>query len=111
RAPCPSGRGRAGSEASVAHRRHLSRRIRAVEDRCHRKAVGRTPFLVIGPSTRRCRLVHRSPVAGRIPGDLPVLVVTDGLTPYLRSADGVAMMRRITRHSPGVIWFLTATGG
>jgi O-methyltransferase involved in polyketide biosynthesis len=33
-----------------------------------------------------------------IPGDKPVLVVAEGLTPYLRAADGVAMLRRITEH-------------
>jgi O-methyltransferase involved in polyketide biosynthesis len=35
-----------------------------------------------------------------IPGDKPVLVVAEGLTPYLRAADGVAMLRRITDHFP-----------
>jgi O-methyltransferase involved in polyketide biosynthesis len=35
-----------------------------------------------------------------IPGDKPVLVVAEGLTPYLRAADGVAMLRRITEHFP-----------
>jgi O-methyltransferase involved in polyketide biosynthesis len=35
-----------------------------------------------------------------IPGDQPVLVVAEGLTPYLRAADGVAMLRRITEHFP-----------
>jgi O-methyltransferase involved in polyketide biosynthesis len=33
-------------------------------------------------------------------GDKPVLVVAEGLTPYLRAADGVAMLRRITEHFP-----------
>ncbi|HZE15014.1 MAG TPA: class I SAM-dependent methyltransferase, partial [Mycobacterium sp.] len=33
-----------------------------------------------------------------IPGDKPVLVVAEGLTPYLRAADGVAMLRRIVEH-------------
>ncbi|MDQ3763251.1 MAG: class I SAM-dependent methyltransferase [Actinomycetota bacterium] len=35
-----------------------------------------------------------------IPGDKPVLVVAEGLTPYLRAADGVAMVRRVTEHFP-----------
>jgi O-methyltransferase involved in polyketide biosynthesis len=33
-----------------------------------------------------------------IPGDKPVLVVAEGLTPYLRGAEGVAMLRRIVEH-------------
>jgi O-methyltransferase involved in polyketide biosynthesis len=37
----------------------------------------------------------------RIPADKPVLVVAEGLTPYLRAGDGVAMLRRITDHFPG----------
>jgi O-methyltransferase involved in polyketide biosynthesis len=36
-----------------------------------------------------------------IPGDKPVLVVAEGLTPYLLATDGVAMLRRITEHFPG----------
>jgi len=35
-----------------------------------------------------------------IPGDTPVLVVAEGLTPYLRATEGVAMLRRITEHFP-----------
>ena len=35
-----------------------------------------------------------------IPCDTPVLVVAEGLTPYLRAADGVAMLRRISEHFP-----------
>jgi O-methyltransferase involved in polyketide biosynthesis len=35
-----------------------------------------------------------------IPGDTPVLVVAEGLTPYLRAVDGMAMLRRITEHFP-----------
>ncbi|WP_407685751.1 class I SAM-dependent methyltransferase [Mycobacterium sp. HUMS_1102779] len=35
-----------------------------------------------------------------IPGDRPVLVVAEGLTPYLRRADGLAMLRRIVDHFP-----------
>jgi O-methyltransferase len=35
-----------------------------------------------------------------IPAALPVLVVAEGLTPYLRAADGVAMLRRIVEHFP-----------
>jgi O-methyltransferase involved in polyketide biosynthesis len=35
-----------------------------------------------------------------IAGDKPVLVVAEGLTPYLRAADGVAMLRRIVEHFP-----------
>jgi O-methyltransferase involved in polyketide biosynthesis len=36
----------------------------------------------------------------KISGDLPVLVVAEGLTPYLRRADGVAMLRRVVDHFP-----------
>ena len=36
----------------------------------------------------------------QIPGDQPVLVVAEGLTCYLRAADGVAMLARITEHFP-----------
>jgi O-methyltransferase involved in polyketide biosynthesis len=35
-----------------------------------------------------------------IPAALPVLVIAEGLTPYLRAADGVAMLQRITEHFP-----------
>lgn len=35
-----------------------------------------------------------------IPTAKPVLVIAEGLTPYLRAADGVAMLRRITEHFP-----------
>jgi O-methyltransferase involved in polyketide biosynthesis len=35
-----------------------------------------------------------------IPGDKPVLVVAEGLTPYLRAAEGVAMLRRIVEYFP-----------
>jgi O-methyltransferase len=35
-----------------------------------------------------------------VPGALPVLVVAEGLTPYLRRTDGVAMLRRIVEHFP-----------
>ncbi|HUH70461.1 MAG TPA: class I SAM-dependent methyltransferase [Mycobacterium sp.] len=35
-----------------------------------------------------------------IPAAWPVLVIAEGLTPYLRAADGVAMLRRITEHFP-----------
>ncbi|HTX96122.1 MAG TPA: class I SAM-dependent methyltransferase [Mycobacterium sp.] len=35
-----------------------------------------------------------------IPADKPVMVVAEGLTPYLRAADGVAMLRRITERFP-----------
>ena len=35
-----------------------------------------------------------------IPAALPVLMVAEGLTPYLRAAEGVAMLRRITEHFP-----------
>lgn len=35
-----------------------------------------------------------------IPAGKPVLVVAEGLTPYLRRADGVAMLRRIVEHFP-----------
>ena len=35
-----------------------------------------------------------------IPGDKPVLVVSEGCTPYLPAADGIAMLRRIVAHFP-----------
>ncbi|MER7015728.1 class I SAM-dependent methyltransferase [Saccharopolyspora sp. NPDC000359] len=35
-----------------------------------------------------------------IPGDRPVLVIAEGLTMYLSEEDGVALLRRITRHFP-----------
>lgn len=35
-----------------------------------------------------------------IPGDKPVLVVAEGITPYLRAGDGIAMLRRIVAHFP-----------
>ena len=35
-----------------------------------------------------------------IPAALSVLVVAEGLTPYLRTAEGMAMLRRITEHFP-----------
>jgi O-methyltransferase involved in polyketide biosynthesis len=35
-----------------------------------------------------------------IPAALPVLVVAEGLTPYLRASDGLAMLRRIVGHFP-----------
>ena len=35
-----------------------------------------------------------------IPAAWPVLVVAEGLTPYLHRADGVAMLRRIVEHFP-----------
>ena len=35
-----------------------------------------------------------------IDGDTPVLVIAEGLTPYLRAVDGLAMLRRITQHFP-----------
>ncbi|MGZ3342858.1 MAG: class I SAM-dependent methyltransferase [Reyranella sp.] len=37
-------------------------------------------------------------LVGGIAMDRPVLVVAEGLTPYLRRADGVAMLRRIVGH-------------
>jgi O-methyltransferase involved in polyketide biosynthesis len=54
-------------------------------------------------------------------GDQPVLVVAEGLTPYLRAADGVAMLRRIIEHFPSGevvfdgysragVWFLQRYG-
>ena len=33
-----------------------------------------------------------------IAGDRPVLVIAEGLTPYLRAVDGLALLRRITEH-------------
>jgi O-methyltransferase involved in polyketide biosynthesis len=35
-----------------------------------------------------------------IPAALPVLVIAEGLAPYLRAADGVAMLRRIAEYFP-----------
>jgi O-methyltransferase involved in polyketide biosynthesis len=35
-----------------------------------------------------------------ISGDNPVLVIAEGLTPYLRVVDGLALLRRITEHFP-----------
>lgn len=46
-----------------------------------------------------------------IPGDRPVLVVAEGLTPYLRRDDGVAMLRRIVAHFPGGEMISTAGAG
>ena len=46
-----------------------------------------------------------------IPGDQAVLVVAEGLTCYLRAADGVVMLRRITEHFPRGEWLSTATAG
>ncbi|QHC28705.1 class I SAM-dependent methyltransferase [Streptomyces sp. HF10] len=38
--------------------------------------------------------------------DRPALVIAEGLTPYLREADGEAMLRRLTRHLPsGAVMF------
>ncbi|WP_445548408.1 MULTISPECIES: class I SAM-dependent methyltransferase [unclassified Frankia] len=37
----------------------------------------------------------------RVPGDLPVLVVAEGLTMYLRQDEGEALVRRIVGHFPG----------
>jgi O-methyltransferase involved in polyketide biosynthesis len=39
-------------------------------------------------------------VFDQAPADKPVLVVAEGLTPYLRAADGVAMLRRIVGRFP-----------
>ncbi len=36
----------------------------------------------------------------QIPDDKPALIVAEGLTPYLRADDGVAMLRRIVEHFP-----------
>lgn len=33
-----------------------------------------------------------------ISGDTPVLVIAEGLTPYLRAVDGLSLLRRITEH-------------
>ncbi|WP_462187271.1 class I SAM-dependent methyltransferase, partial [Frankia sp. CcWB2] len=37
----------------------------------------------------------------QIPSDLPVLMVAEGLTMYLREDEGTAVLRRIVQHSPG----------
>lgn len=43
---------------------------------------------------------------GGIAADRPVLVVAEGLTPYLRRTDGLAMLRRIVGHFPaGLLLF------
>lgn len=57
------------------------------------------------PERAGIRMLARSATDPRllddVPGDMPVLVVAEGLTPYLRADDGVAMLRRITQHFPG----------
>lgn len=56
-----------------------------------------------------------------IPGDQPVLVIAEGLTPYLPVDEGIAMLRRITEHFPAGellfdgynrfgVWFLQRYG-
>jgi O-methyltransferase involved in polyketide biosynthesis len=56
-----------------------------------------------------------------IAGDTPVLVIAEGLTPYLRAVDGLALLRRITEHFPNGemlfdgygrlgVWFLQRYG-
>jgi O-methyltransferase involved in polyketide biosynthesis len=56
-----------------------------------------------------------------IAGDTPVLVIAEGLTPYLRAVDGLALLRRITEHFPSGemlfdgygrlgVWFLQRYG-
>jgi O-methyltransferase involved in polyketide biosynthesis len=35
-----------------------------------------------------------------IAGDTPVLVIAEGVTPYLRAVDGLALLRRIAEHFP-----------
>lgn len=56
-----------------------------------------------------------------IAGDTPVLVIAEGLTPYLRAVDGLALLRRITQHFPSGemlfdgygrlgVWFLQRYG-
>lgn len=56
-----------------------------------------------------------------ISGDTAVLVIAEGLTPYLQAVDGLAMLRRITEHFPGGeflfdgydragVWFLRRYG-
>ncbi|KUH85515.1 MULTISPECIES: class I SAM-dependent methyltransferase [unclassified Mycobacterium] len=56
-----------------------------------------------------------------VPGDRPVLVIAEGLTPYLPADEGVALLCRITEHFPsgellfdgygrGGLWFLQRYG-
>lgn len=56
-----------------------------------------------------------------VPGDKPVLVIAEGVTPYLPAADGIATLRRITEHFPAGellfdgygrfgVWFLQRYG-
>ena len=56
-----------------------------------------------------------------ISSDTPVLVIAEGLTPYLRAVDGLALLRRITAHFAGGemlfdgygrfgVWFLQRYG-
>jgi O-methyltransferase involved in polyketide biosynthesis len=46
-----------------------------------------------------------------IAGDTPVLVIAEGLTPYLRAVDGLALLRRITEHFPDGTCCSTVTVG
>lgn len=54
----------------------------------------RTGLHTVASSVTDPQLLHT------IPGENPVLVVAEGLTPYLRADDGVAMLRRIVDHFP-----------
>jgi O-methyltransferase involved in polyketide biosynthesis len=56
-----------------------------------------------------------------IPGDTPVLVVAEGVTPYLPADEGIATLRRVTEHFPSGqflfdgynkrgVWFLQRYG-
>ena len=56
-----------------------------------------------------------------VPGDKPVLVLAEGVTPYLPAPDGIATLRRITEHFPAGellfdgygrfgVWFLQRYG-
>ena len=56
-----------------------------------------------------------------IAGDTPVLVIAEGVTPYLRAVDGLALLRRIAEHFPSGemlfdgygrlgVWFLQRYG-
>lgn len=54
----------------------------------------RTGLHTIAASVTHPRLLDTIPAA------LPGMVIAEGLTPYLRAADGVAMLRRITERFP-----------
>ena len=56
------------------------------------------------PECSHCHMVGSSVTESdwleAIPGDRPVLMVAEGLLPYLQPADGIALLRRIVAHFP-----------